>query len=223
MTPTSSVLQQSGAARHVSECLFELRPHLHQQQRVLEIGQREPGHVRRNRAGELAVIPREQSPSRTPRRPTVLPIDRKKIVDDVAAPMRSGGATFCTASVYNPAAAVPFRKPAITMADATYSPRGRRVHACEENHSDGDQDRPDDPTVLYSPVREIVCPPTMLATTTPMSSGVSRLPDCVARHAEDALHEQRQVDDGSEHADAEHERRQRADGNHRLAGKNSAE
>ena len=39
---------------------------------------------------------------------------------------------------------------------------------------------PTTPTILYSPVREIVWPPTMLATTTPISSGVRRLPDCVA-------------------------------------------
>jgi hypothetical protein len=32
--------------------------------------------------------------------PTVLPIDRKKIVDDVAAPIWRRGATFCTATVY---------------------------------------------------------------------------------------------------------------------------
>ena len=31
--------------------------------------------------------------------PTVLPIDRKKIVDEVAAPIARRGATFCTASV----------------------------------------------------------------------------------------------------------------------------
>ena len=31
--------------------------------------------------------------------PTVLPIERKKMVDDVAAPIRSRGATFCTARV----------------------------------------------------------------------------------------------------------------------------
>jgi hypothetical protein len=36
------------------------------------------------------------------------------------------------------------------------------------------------PSVLYSPVREIACPPMMLPTTTPIRSGVSRLPDCVA-------------------------------------------
>ena len=31
--------------------------------------------------------------------PTVLPIERKKIVDEVAAPICRRGATFCTASV----------------------------------------------------------------------------------------------------------------------------
>ena len=31
--------------------------------------------------------------------PTVLPIERKNTVDDVAAPILSRGATFCTATV----------------------------------------------------------------------------------------------------------------------------
>ena len=39
---------------------------------------------------------------------------------------------------------------------------------------------PTTPSILYSPVREIACPPMMLASTTPMSSGVNRFPDCVA-------------------------------------------
>ena len=39
---------------------------------------------------------------------------------------------------------------------------------------------PTTPTILYSPVRDTVWPPTKLPTTAPIISGVSRLPDCVA-------------------------------------------
>ena len=35
-------------------------------------------------------------------------------------------------------------------------------------------------TLLYLPVLDTACPPTMLPTTAPIISGVSRLPDCVA-------------------------------------------
>src|SRR5262249_46539078 len=51
--------------------------------------------------------------------PTVLPIDRKKIVDDVAAPICRRGATFWTASVYT-GCSRPIPSPEMTMPYTTY-------------------------------------------------------------------------------------------------------
>ena len=71
-------------------------------------------------------------------------------------------------------------KPATTIAVATYSRvvaasmRAKRIMPIATSTD------PATPSILYSPVREIVWPPTMLATTTPIRSGVRRLPDCVA-------------------------------------------